>query len=242
MKILSSKAFGQESIKVLIFGQSGHGKTTMCATTLEPTLIISAESGLLSIAGSECDVIDLAQDDQGKLVPKEDRIARLMEVYKFIQTDEVKKKYKWICLDSLTEIGQNLVEKCQKDFPDRKDGMVLWGEYAKGMRGIIKAFRDLSFYNVVFTALSIEEKDENGKRLFAIDLNGKIAQQLPQFFDEVLFLHVAKNEAGEQVRKLLCNPVDTVPYAKDRSGKLEKFEEPNLAKIAMKIRNKPKEK
>lgn len=238
MKIISAKSFGQDSLKMLVFGQSGHGKTTLCSTSLEPTLIISAESGLLSINGSDCDVIDLATDDNGALVPKEKRIARLMDAYKFLQTEECKQKYRWICLDSLTEIGQNLVEKLQMDFPDRKDALVLWGEYSKSMRGIIKAFRDMSFYNVVFTALAIEEKDENGKKSIGIDLNGKISQQLPQFFDEVLFLHVTKNEAGDSVRRLLCNPVDAVPYAKDRSGKLDKFEEPNLAKIAMKIRNK----
>jgi hypothetical protein len=237
MRIINTKNIGQNSLKMLVFGQSGSGKTTFCSTAGEPTLIISAESGLLSIAHADCDVIELNTDDKGEVLPKEKRIQRLMDIYKFLCSEDARKKYKWVVIDSLTEVGQNLVEKLKADFPDRKDGLVLWGEYAQAIRGVIKSFRDLPSYNVLFTALAIDERDENGKRTIAIDLNGKISQQLPQYFDEVFFLHVRKEKDDTIVRKLLCKPNDVVPYAKDRSGKLNDTENPNLKDIAEKIRS-----
>lgn len=235
MRIISSKNIGQDSLKMLIFGRSGAGKTTISATANEKTLVLSAESGLLSISDKEVDVIELNTDDNGQTLPREARIDRLMQVYKFVTSDAAK-DYKWLIIDSITEIGQNLVEKLQKEYPDRKDGLVLWGEYSKQMRGIIKAFRDLSRFNVVMTALAIEERDENGKMQIGIDLNGKISQQMPQFFDEVFYLHVRKDEKGEPIRKLLCQPNDYVPVAKDRSGKLAALEDPSLEVISKKIR------
>ena len=235
MRVITSKNIGQNSLKMLIFGRSGAGKTTITATAGEPTLVLSAESGLLSIADKEVDVIELNSDDNGNPLPKEKRIERLMEAYKYVCSEDAA-KYKWLVIDSITEIGQNLVEKLQKDFPERKDGLVLWGEYSKQMRSIIKAFRDLPKLNVVMTALALEEKDENGKTQIGIDLNGKISQQMPQFFDEVFFLHVRKDENGNAIRKLLCQPNDYVQVAKDRSGKLSILEEPSLQIIAEKIR------
>jgi phage nucleotide-binding protein len=234
MRVISSKNIGQNSLKILVFGRSGAGKTTISATANEPTIVISAESGLLSISDKEVDVIELNTDDEGNPIPKEKRIDRLMEVYKYI-TSESCTKYKWLVIDSITEIGQNLLEKLQKDFPDRKDALPMWGEYSKQMRSIIKAFRDLNKFNVVMTALAVEHRDENGRLEICIDLNGKISDQMPQFFDEVFYLHV-KKENDKIVRKLLCNPNDVVQVAKDRSGKLAQFEDPSLELIANKIR------
>jgi hypothetical protein len=236
MRIISTKSIGVHSLKMVVFGCSGSGKTTFCSTTGEPTLIISAESGLLSLASKDCDVIEINVDDNGNVIPKENRIERLTEVYKYLLTEECQSKYKWICIDSLTEIGQNLVEKLKKQFPDKKDSINMWGEYSTAMRSLIKAFRDLNNYNVIFTALSIDEKDDNGRRQIAIDLNGKISQQLPQYFDEVFYLHV-RNEGDKTVRKLLCKPNETVPYAKDRSCKLSMLEDPSLETITTKIRS-----
>lgn len=237
MRIVSTKNIGHDSIKMIIFGCSGSGKTTLCSTINEPTLIISAESGLLSLAHKDCDVIEINTDDNGEIIPKEKRIDRLVEVYRYLLTEECSKKYKWICIDSLTEIGQNLYEKLKCIYPEKKDSINLWGDYFNTIRGLIKSFRDLNKYNILFTALSLNEKDDIGRQSIAIDINGKISQQLPQFFDEVLYLHIRKGENNTTERRLLCKPIEYVPIVKDRSGKLEDLEEPNLEKIINKIRS-----
>ena len=232
MQITSTKIVANQTLKFLIYGNPGVGKTTLAGTIGESTLLISAEAGLLSLAGKDIDVIDLAVDKDGKTIPKEKRLAELGKVLVFLEKPETQAKYKWIFIDSLTEISQNLVENLQLVWPDAKDGLKLWGDYAKKSRSLIKAFRDLPHYNVVFTALQTEDTDENNQRFIRADMQGKIGKQLPAYFDEVFWLHI---EQGGTKRFLLTETREKIA-AKDRSGKLLPIEAPNLNDIAAKIR------
>lgn len=230
MKISSTKTDGKHPIKMLIYGESGSGKTSLAGTIKEPVLLISAESGLLTLRDKEIDVIDISQDDNGVMIAKEKRISRLGEVYNYLLTDDARKKYKWIFIDSLTEISQNLIEQLNSEFPERKDSLVMYGENSKRMRSLIKSFRDIPYYNVAMVALSTIDKDENGIRFTTFDLVGNFAAKLPGFFDEVFYLHVDKD--GK--RALITEKSERV-IAKDRSGKLGKIEAPDLSIIASKI-------
>lgn len=232
MKITSTRSDNNAPLKVLIFGDSGAGKTTLAGTLPGKTLIISAEAGLLSLAGKSIDVVDLSQDDEGAVIPQEKRIARLVEVYKFLQTPEARKKYEHIFIDSLTEINQNLIAQLNQEFPDRKDALVMYGENAKRMRGLVRSFRDLPMYSVYFTALSEIDKDENGMRFLGPQLVGKMSAQVNAFFDEVFYLHVDK-ETG--ARALITAKTDNLAV-KDRSGKLDAKEPANLEVIIKKIK------
>ena len=234
MKVNNTRNYSSNALKILIIGPSGSGKTSLAKTTGEKTLVISAESGLLCLNESDIDIVDITSDDTGALISKEKRITRLGEVYRYLLEDETKKKYKWIFIDSLSEISQNLVEQLQVEFPERKDSLVLYGENAKRMRSIIKSFRDLPYYNVVMVALSETDKDENNIRFTGPSVIGKISNQLPAYFDEVFYLHVDRNEEGQTVRRLVTEGSERLA-AKDRSGKLAKFEEPNLSSISKKI-------
>lgn len=62
----------------------------------------------------------------------------------------------------------------------------------------------------------------------------KTGQQLPYFFDEVLALRVEKDNEGNAQRALMCDS-DGIWAAKDRSGKLDIWEEPDLGAIIAKI-------
>lgn len=230
MRVVSTSGQGHDKIKMLVYGEPGNGKTSLAATIKERVLIISAEAGLLCLAGREIDSIDISTDDNGVMIPEEKRIARLGEVYTYLISQECRDKYDWIFIDSLTEISQNLVKQLNAEFPDRKDSLVLYGENAKRMRSLIKSFRDLPYYNVIFTALSSVEKDENNQRFLGIDMVGKLAASVPAFMDEVFYLH----KGAEERSLITCGSEKLV--VKDRSGKLNKQEPADLQLIINKIR------
>ena len=236
MNITSTKNFSHDKLKILTYGNSGSGKTTLAGTIDEPTLLISAEGGTLSLADKDIDMVDITIDDNGQLIPKEKRIERLGQVYKYLLTEECRSKYKWIFIDSLSELSQNMMEALYVEFPDRKDTLPMYGENSKRMRSLIKSFRDIPYYNVVMTALPEVEKDENNQRYIGISVVGKLAHQLPGFFDFVFYLAVDRAEDGTLTRKLVTGMSDRL-VAKSRSTKLNQFEAANLGLIAKKIRS-----
>jgi hypothetical protein len=65
----------------------------------------------------------------------------------------------------------------------------------------------------------------------------KTGQQLPYFFDEVLALRVERDGEGKVQRALMCDS-DGAWSAKDRSGKLDAWEAPDLGAIIKKIGGK----
>ena len=60
----TAQAAVDNGIKVLVHGPAGSGKTTLCATTGEPTVIISAEAGLLSLRGHDIPMQHLLTDNR----------------------------------------------------------------------------------------------------------------------------------------------------------------------------------
>lgn len=236
MKVISTKSQSFNRLKILIYGAAGVGKTTLAASLKEKVLIISAEAGLLSLADRDIDTIDLTLDDNGKQIDKENRTQRLVQVFEYLMTDAAKKKYQWIFLDSLTEISQNVIEALAIIYTDPKDTIKMWGEYSKKMRSLIKTFRDIPYYNIVFTALDAVDKDENNRRHTHPDVQGKVGKNLAGFFDEVFYMYIDADEK----RVIRTSPTDLL-QAKDRSGKLEILEVANLQLIADKIRA-PKQK
>lgn len=229
MKVRNTKDIEDNFLKALFYGPSGSGKTSLVKgiTKIYKTLIISAESGLLSVAGLDCDVIDITTDDSGALIEdKKARLQRLADIYSNLLKD---KRYELIFIDSLSELSQTMVEALQKEMPDRKDSLVLWGENLKRMRALIKAFRDLKKH-VIMTCLSDVEKDETGKRYLTIDMAGKISKEAPAMFDLVAYLNVD----AEGKRTLITQPSES-KIAKDRSGLLDPIEPADLSVIMQKI-------
>jgi phage nucleotide-binding protein len=238
MKILNTKDLENHYVKTLVYGESGAGKTTLAGTLDTKTIVISAESGLLSVAGKDIDYIDLQTDDKGQAITDPQlRLARLAEIFKWLQAGT---NYKNVFLDSLTEISEIMVSSLNKEFPDRKDSLVLYGENAKRMRGVIKSFRDLQ-YNVYMTCVAKPEKDESGRRFHGFQITGKIGATLPQYFDQVYYLR----SDAEGKRMIMTRKTDVI-VGKDRSNKLGAEEPADLGAIYKKImideKNEKKEK
>ena len=97
------------------------------------------------------------------------------------------------------------------------------------------SFRDLPGKHVYMSAKLEKTQDEMGRVLYSPSMPGnKTGQALPYFFDEVLALRVERDAEGVTQRALMCDS-DGLWLAKDRSGKLESWEAPDLGAIISKI-------
>lgn len=221
MKINKTNDLKNKRISALIFGSSGAGKTTLASTLEGRTLVISAESGLLSLASHNIDYVNIEGD----------KVKCLREIVLELMNGV---EYENIFLDSLTEISQIFLEHFQQQYQERKDALVLFGEVAKTLRSFIKTIRDLTQYNIFVTALEKNDKDDMSRMIYTPNLVGSMARDVNQYFDEVFCLKVFQKE-DKQERLLITDHYDG-RTCKDRSGKLDKFEPANLQKILNKIR------
>ena len=65
---------------------------------------------------------------------------------------------------------------------------------------------------------------------------GKTGRELPAIIDEIVTLTMVDFGDGKPMRALVCDPQNQWRYpAKDRSGRLEQFEPPDLGKLIAKL-------
>lgn len=223
INLKTTRGLHASGVKLLVYGQAGAGKTTLI-TTLPAPIVLSAEAGLLSIASADIPYIEI------------DSMATLMEAYTWLTQSEEGKAYQTVALDSISEIAEVCLsaEKLKA-----KDPRQAYGEMQDQMGGVIRAFRDLPNRHVYMTAKLEKSQDEMGRLLYAPSMPGnKTGQALPYFFDEVLALRCEKDAEGNPQRALLCQS-DGLWQAKDRSGKLDQWEAPDLGAVISKIEGVP---
>ena len=223
MEIKSTKSLHSDQVKMLVYGQSGIGKTTMLGTMPQgETLIVSAESGLLCLADKSIDVIEVKSYDA------------VRATYAYLSKNEDGGKYKYIAIDSLTEISDQIVKslKAKDEYKNPSNVLKMWGEFNDTMIGLIKAFRDLPRH-VIFSALSDDVNDGGIITRHPLISGNKAQKLLSSFFDEVFYLTI--NQENE--REVRTQPTHQY-IAKDRSGKLATNEAPNLTDIINKIQGK----
>lgn len=228
MKIKNTTTILNERITCFVYGPSGIGKTTLAGTLPGKTIIISSESGLLSLGGKDIDYYDIGDDAKTPT----DKLDNLRKAFASLKEETA---YQNVFVDSLSEISQIVVSHFKTLYPDKKESMLLWGAYNDLIRTFIKSLRDLRPYNVIITCLDKVDKDELGRRYRTPDMAGSIAHQVTQYFDEV-FYYTSIEDEKERKRVLFTSSSDNL-IAKDRSGKLEKLESPDLNTVFEKIRS-----
>lgn len=223
IKIKSTKGYGKgEGIKCLIYSAAGMGKTRLCATAPDP-FIISCESGLLSIADFNLPYIEATS------------IEKIKEVYEWIKH---KNEYKTVCLDSISEIGETVLNQFKKTKSSKgteMDARNAYGKMNDVMTEVIRNFRDLKGKNVYFSAKLLRLEDNMGVTSFVPSMPGKqVLSGMPYFFDLVAPIKIGQLKNGKKY-KYLQTEADFQYEAKDRSGKLNLIEKPDLTHIFNKI-------
>ena len=211
--------------KFLVYGGSGVGKTTLIASLPGKLLILSSESGLLSLAGADLDA-DVVEVNS---------IDALRAVYAELRNGD--HGYDWVILDSVSEIAE-VVLSAEK--AKTKDPRQAYGALQDEMIKIMRAFRDLAC-GVYFSAKLHTNKDEaTGRVSYGIGMPGsKLGEGIPYLFDEVFRMIVIDEDdgrGGKVANRYLLTSTDGKSVAKDRSGRLDTLEVADLGAIVAKIK------
>jgi phage nucleotide-binding protein len=218
INLTSTSTVKTASIKALAYGQAGSGKTSLIPTLPTP-VILSAEGGLLSISGHDIPFVKIGGMDD------------LREAYKWLTDSDESKQFESVAIDSISEVAEVCLG-AEKAIA--KDPRQAYGEMQTTMAEVIRTFRDLDKH-VLMTAKLEKSQDEMGRILYAPSMPGnKTGQALPYYFDIVAALRVEKDDEGLTQRALMLES-DGIWQAKDRSGKLDVWEAPDLAAIISKI-------
>ena len=219
INVKTTGSLAANGVKVLVYGQAGAGKTSLVKTLPNP-IVLSAEGGLLSIQDADLPYIEISDMDT------------LKEAYTWLTSADEAKAYQSVALDSISEIAEVVLNAEKKA---TKDPRQAYGAMQEQMADIIRSFRDLPGRHVYMSAKLEKTQDEMGRVMYAPSMPGnKTGQALPYFFDEVLALRVEKDGEGVTQRALMCDS-DGLWLAKDRSGKLEAWEAPDLGAIIAKM-------
>jgi phage nucleotide-binding protein len=219
IQLKRTKEATAQAVKLLVYGQAGAGKTSLIPTLPKP-VILSAEGGLLSIADTNLPFLEITS------------MTELQEAYKWLTSSAEAGEFQSVALDSISEIAEVVLNAEKKV---NKDPRAAYGAMQEQMADVIRAFRDLPGKHVYMSAKLEKTQDEMGRVLYAPSMPGtKTGQSLPYFFDEVLALRVEKDAEGN-TRRALMTDGDGLWLAKDRSGKLEVWEDADLGEIINKI-------
>lgn len=219
IKLKSTSDVHMNGAKMLVYGASGSGKTTLIKTLPNP-VILSAESGLLSLSDMDLPYIEIKT------------IEDLYEAYQWVTESEEAKGFNSVALDSISEIAE-VVLSAEKKIA--KDPRQAYGATQEKLTDLIRAFRDLPGKNVYMTAKLEKTTDEQGRLLYYPSMPGnKLGQALPYFFDDVFAMRAEKDEEGK-TQRFLQTENDGLWMAKVRGKKLEAYELPDLGAIIEKL-------
>lgn len=231
VKLTSAKqAASENGVKILVHAPSGTGKTKLIETLVasgecrpEEVCIISAEKGLLSIArgpAQDCPVIEISE------------FKDLNSAYDVV-TGPDGKGFKWICLDSVSDIAEVCLASEKITKPDPRQA---YGTTQDKVFIDVRKFRDIPGKNIYFISKQHREKNENdGTNLFQPLMPGNALKQgIAYFFDEVFALRIMVVADGSEQRVLQTGR-DLQYEAKDRSGQLAMYEPADLGHIRRKI-------
>lgn len=219
INIKTTGSLSANGVKLLVYGQAGAGKTSLIKTLPSP-IVLSAEGGLLSIQDADLPYIEIESKDS------------MNEVYEWLKESHEAKSFGSVAIDSLSEVAEVILNYEKKI---NKDPRAAYGAMMDQTAEIIRKFRDLPGRHVYMSAKLEKTQDEMGRIMYSTSMPGnKFGPQLPYFFDEVLALRVEKDGDGNTQRAIMCEG-DGLWLAKDRSGKLDTWEAPDLGAIISKM-------
>lgn len=209
-------SFAQQfGVKALCYGPPGGGKTPLLNTAPRPVLL-AIEPGLLSMRGS---TIPTCMADTPALID---------DFFKWLFNSREADAYDTVGIDSVSEMSYRYLVP---ELSANKDGRKAYGEMSK------KVFPHLSnlYYmrNKHAYLIAKQTFDDAGKRVPQFE-GRDLGSKVPHMYDEIL--HLAKVNLPNVGEVTAFRTRDTFDIsARDRSGRLDEFEQPHLGNLFNKI-------
>jgi hypothetical protein len=256
LKIVSADERLREprGLSIVLAGPSGIGKTTQIETlNLSSTLVIDADRGALPLLGCPVDVIRpdgwqsaadlfalIGGPNKALLPPAAYSEAHFQSITDMLDVG----RYNTFVLDSISQLGRESYRHAET-LPEAltrsggKDTRAAYGIHARQMiNGLQQMQRGAPNRVIVLTAVLERTPDELNRHECRIQLEGeKTGREIFAIIDEVITLQLIDFGDGKPPsRVFVCKPDNQwhLP-GKDRSGKLDVVEPPDLGKLITKI-------
>jgi DNA polymerase III delta prime subunit len=260
MKIISAdeRLAEKSGAKILIAGPSGVGKTsllrTLSAELLASTLFIDVEAGGLAVddlrvatarprTWDECRNLAAVPGGANPALPANSAYseAHVAEVVKNRELAQLS-GYQILFADSLTAISRLCFASAEQQ-PEaltdrgRKDLRAIYGLHARSMIGWLNQLQHARARTVVFAAVLERVVDDLNIATWQPQIEGtKTGRELPAIVDEIITMQWVDFGDRKPVRAFVCTNPNPWGYpAKDRSGRLEQLEPPNLGALIEKL-------
>jgi len=260
LKIISAddRLAEKSSGKILLVGPPGVGKTsqlrTLRAKMLASVLVLDIEAGLIAVndlqfasvrprTWDECRNLACILGGPNPALPANAAYseAHYNEIMKNSELAALT-SYSILFIDSASAASRlcfTWAEQQPEAFTDRgrKDLRTIYAVHGRSMLAWFSQLQHMRERTVIFTAVLEKNTDELNISTWQPQLEGaKTGRELPAIIDEIITMQWVDFGDRKPVRAFVCTNPNPWGYpAKDRSGRLEQLEPPNLGALIEKL-------